>query len=264
MKKFSFLIIIALVLFGCDESDDTKNWSLFWEDNFDGTKGSSPDPSKWTYDIGTGVNGWGNRQLEYNSDRPENVSMDGEGNLVIVAKEDTLGGQDYSSARIITRDLFEVSHGRIESRMKLPWGQGMWPAFWLLGSNIDEIGWPQCGEIDIMEYRGQNPSTILGSVHGPGYSAGNSVTDEFTLFNDRFDTKFHVFAIEWDADEIKYFVDGQNYFTVTPEDVTGEWVFNNNFNIIINLAVGGTFVGSPDDKTVFPQSLVVDYVRVYK
>jgi beta-glucanase (GH16 family) len=262
--KFNLFFILCFALISCDESENPKNWELVWEDNFDGSERQSPSASNWTYDIGTGVNGWGNQQLEYNSDRPENVSLDGEGNLIIVAKEDTLGGQDYSSARIITRGLFEVQHGRIEARMKLPWGQGIWPAFWLLGSNIEEVGWPQCGEIDIMEYRGQNPSTILGSVHGPGYSAGNSVTDEFTLFNDRFDTNYHVFSIEWDENEINYFVDGQNYFTVTPEDVSGEWVFNNNFNIIINLAVGGTFVGLPDDNTVFPQTLYVDYVRVYK
>ncbi|MDC1068530.1 glycoside hydrolase family 16 protein [Candidatus Kapabacteria bacterium] len=264
MKNYSVLILLIFVLIGCDESENPKNWQLVWEDNFDGLNGTSPDPLKWTYDIGTGINGWGNQQLEYNTDRPENVSHDGEGNLVITAIEARFESSDYSSARITTRGLFEVMHGRIEARIKLPWGQGIWPALWLLGSNIEEIGWPQCGEIDIMEYRGQNPSTILGSVHGPGYSAGNSVSDEFSLFNDRFDTDFHVFAIEWDENEIKYFVDGQNYFTVTPEDVMGEWVFDNNFNIILNLAVGGTFVGPTNEKTVFPQMLYVDYIKVYK
>jgi beta-glucanase (GH16 family) len=244
-----------------DTSTPEKSWTLVWEDNFDGGAGSLPDATKWTFDIGTG---WGNQQLEYDTDRAENVSLEGNGNLLIVAREESYQGSDYTSGRIITRGLFEVMHGRVEARMKLPWGQGLWSAFWLLGANIDEVSWPQCGEIDIMEYRGQEQSRIHGSVHGPDYSAGDAVTKKFDLYNDRFDTDFHIFAVEWDSEEIRFYVDNQIYFTILPEDIPGEWVFDNNFNIILNLAVGGTYVSPPNEYTVFPQTMTVDYVRVYK
>ena len=140
----------------------------------------------------------------------------------------------------------------------------MWPAFWLLGNNIDEVSWPACGEIDIMEYRGQETSTVHGTVHGPGYSAGNGVTKRYDLSNDRFDTGFHVFAVEWGSDYIDFYVNESLYQTITPGDVSGDWVFDHPFFIIINLAVGGNYVGSPNASTVFPQTMLVDYVRVYE
>jgi beta-glucanase (GH16 family) len=148
--------------------------------------------------------------------------------------------------------------------MRLPWGQGMWPAFWMLGADIDTNPWPGCGEIDIMEYRGQEPTIVLGSVHGPGYSGGNAISKSYELKNDRFDTGFHVFGIEWGPNYVNFYVDNVLYNQITPADVTGEWVFNKPFYILINLAVGGTFVGSPNSETVFPQTMLVDYVRVYK
>jgi beta-glucanase (GH16 family) len=160
--------------------------------------------------------------------------------------------------------LVEQAYGRFEARIRVPYGQGIWPAFWLLGANSDEVVWPQCGEIDIMEFRGQDPTTIHGSVHGPGYSGGNPITKSYTLENDRFDTGFHVFGIEWTPDHINYYVDDVLYNQITPADVTGEWVFDHPFYIIINLAVGGSFAGSPNEETVFPQTMLVDYVRVYK
>jgi beta-glucanase (GH16 family) len=145
----------------------------------------------------------------------------------------------------------------------------MWPAFWLLGANCGNGNdgtevWPNCGEIDIMEYRGQEPTLIHGSVHGPGYSAGNAVTKSYALSNDRFDAGFHVFGIEWGPAYINYYVDDVLYNQITPEDITGEWVFNRPFYIIINLAIGGDFIGAPNTETVFPQTMLVDYVRVYK
>ncbi len=146
----------------------------------------------------------------------------------------------------------------------MPYGPGIWPAFWLLGANIDEVDWPQCGEIDVMEYRGQEPNLIHGTVHGPGYSAGASISKSYGFENDRFDKDFHLFAIEWASDYIRFFVDETLYFQIEPKDVPGEWVYDHPFNIILNVAVGGNYVGFPTSQTPFPQTMLVDYVRVYK
>ena len=223
----------------------------------------APNPSMWTYDIGTGQNGWGNNELQYYTDRPENVVVE-DGVLKITARKEAFMGSSYTSARIKTLGLFEQTYGRFEARIQLPWGQGIWPAFWLLGANCEEVDWPQCGEIDIMEYRGQEPTVIHGSVHGPGYSAGKAVTKRFELKNDRFDTGFHIFGIEWGPDYINYYVDNVLYNQITPDDVSGEWVFNHPFYIILNVAVGGSFVGPPGSQTIFPQTMLVDYVRIYE
>lgn len=257
------LIGVSLATMGCDSSgSDDKEWRLVWADEFDGAAGALPDPEKWTFDIGTD---WGNAQLEYDTDFPRNVSTDGEGNLRITAIQESYEGQPYTSARIVTRDLFEPTYGRIEARIKMPSGRGLWPAFWMLGANIDEVGWPQCGEIDIMEYRGQEPTVVHGSLHGPGYSGGNPITKAFRLPGDRFDTGFHTFRIDWDEDGITWYVNDQPYHRAEPQDTRGnEWVYDHSFYLILNLAVGGGFVGSPDQNTRFPQQLVVDWVRVYE
>ncbi len=265
------LIMCALLIAisACQEDDRVKdnNWQLVWEDDFEGEAGALVDSTKWNYDIGRGEDGWGNQEFQYYTDRAENVSLDGEGNLAIRAVNESYLGASYTSARIKTQGVFEQAYGRFEARIKLPWGQGIWPAFWLLGANIDEVGWPQCGEIDIMEYRGQVPNVNSGSIHGPGHFAGDAITKEYTLVNDRFDLDFHVFAIEWGTDYISFFVDDFLYQQITPSDVTavsGEWVYDHPFYIILNLAVGGTFVGSPNGQTVFPQTMLVDWVRVYQ
>lgn len=268
IKRNTILLYIvfltALMIFsGCSKSTDPENsWLLVWSDEFDGTAGQLPSEANWDYDIGTD---WGNNQLEYDTNRPENVSLDGNGNLVITARKESYMDQEYTSARIVTRGKYDPTYGRFEVRMKLPSGQGLWPAFWLLGSNISTVGWPQCGEIDIMEYRGQVANTIFGSLHGPGYSGGDAVSVQYTLDKGRFDTDFHVFAVEWSENSIKWYVDGINYLSIKPENLGGdEWVFNHPFFIILNVAVGGNFVGSPDASTVFPQTMVIDYVRVYQ
>lgn len=173
-------------------------------------------------------------------------------------------GSSYTSARILTKGKFERKYGRIEARIKLPIGKGLWPAFWMLGANSDTQIWPQCGEIDIMEYLGNKPTSIFGSVHGPGYSGGNAISKDYTLTNDRFDNDFHVFGVEWDENYINYYVDDVLYNQITPDDVPGEWVFNQPFYIILNMAVGGNFPGSPNSETRFPQTMLVDYVRVYQ
>ena len=263
--KYRLLLFIPLFfLIGCLENDDAifdRKWDLVWQDEFDGPAGQSPDSTKWTYDIGTD---WGNAQLEFDTDRPENVSLDGNGNLAITARRESFGGQPFTSGRIKTQGLFEQKYGRFEARIKMPFGPGIWPAFWMLGSNITDVDWPQCGEIDIVEYRGQEPHIMHGSVHGPGYSGCCPITHKFSFPPNRFDTDFHVYKVEWGKDFIDFFVDDVPYFRVTPEDTPGEWVYNTPFHIILNVAVGGNFVGFPTSGTMFPQSMLVDYVRVYK
>ena len=260
--RFAILLLVAALPVACGDRDDTPTWTLVWSDEFEGSAGQLPDPSKWAFDIGTD---WGNAQLEYDTDRPENVSLDGNGNLAITARQESYQGSGYTSGRIKTQGLFEQAWGRFEARIQLPAGQGIWPAFWMLGNDIDTVGWPQCGEIDIMEYRGQEPSVVLGTVHGPGYSASAGVTARYNLSGGRFDTGFHEFAIEWTGDDIKWFVDGEHYHTVRPSDTEGgEWVFDHPFFILLNLAVGGGFVGSPDASTAFPQTMLVDWMRVYE
>ncbi|MFK7935419.1 MAG: family 16 glycosylhydrolase, partial [Saprospiraceae bacterium] len=193
-----------------------------------------------------------------------NVSLDGDGNLAIIARRESFAGSAFTSGRIKTQGLFEQAYGRFEARIKMPWGPGIWPAFWLLGGNIDEVSWPQCGEIDIMEYRGQETNLVHGSLHGPGYSSGNAVTKSFGFENARFDNNFHIFAVNWTEDYIDFFVDDNLYQRLEPSDVDGEWVYDHPSFIILNLAVGGDYVGFPTDQTDFPQTMLVDYVRVYQ
>ncbi len=166
-----------------------------------------------------------------------------------------------------TQGKYEVEYGKIEARIKLPEGQGMWPAFWMLGTDIDRVDWPQCGEVDIMENIGREPSINHGTVHGPGYSDGNGISASFTLpAGERYAGDFHVFSIEWSQQEIQFFVDGHSYQTVTPASVPAgaAWVFHHPFFLLLNVAVGGSWPGSPDATTIFPQKMLVDYVRVYQ
>jgi beta-glucanase (GH16 family) len=263
--KFS-LIIGLLAIYSCtnDETQTvTKMNTLVWADEFttDGTLNST----LWNFDIGIGQNGWGNNELQYYTNRSQNIEVKN-GMLHITALKEPYLGSSYTSAKITTKGLFEQKHGRFEAKIKLPWGQGLWPAFWLLGDDANgTVLWPQIGEIDIMEYRGQQPTITHGSVHGPGYSAGNAITKSYTLLNDRFDTDFHIFGIEWGPKYINFYVDDVLYNQITPKDVTGDWVFDNNeFYIIMNLAVGGSFAGNPSAETVFPQTMIVDYVKVYQ
>ena len=256
-------LLLAASLIGCGSlgTEPDPDWTLVWSDEFDGPAGQLPNPANWVFDVGTD---WGNRQLEFDTDRPENVSLDGEGNLAITARRESYGGSAYTSGRIKTQGLFEQAYGRFEARIRLPVGQGIWPAFWLLGSNFATVGWPECGEIDVMEYRGQEPTIVHGTVHGPGYSAGRGLTARYLLPGDRFDTGFHEFAIEWTEERIVWFVNGQRYLTVDRDDPPGRWAFDQPFFILLNVAVGGTFVGPPNESTNFPQSMLVDWVRVYR
>ena len=206
---------------------------------------------------------WGNAQLECDTERTDNAALDGEGHLVVTARREAYDSCSYTSARLSTAGRREFRYGRIEGRMKLPAGQGLWPAFWLLGANYPSVGWPDAGEIDIMELRGQEPTTIHGSAHGPGYSGGAALTRRYTPAATRFDDDFHVFAVEWTSDRIDYYADDERYFTVRRGEVPGAWVFDHPFYIILNVAVGGAFVGAPGPTTTFPRAMVVDWVRVY-
>ena len=244
-------------------------WTLAWSDEFNGPDGSRPDPAKWKFEVGG--NGWGNRELEYYTNRPENSSIH-DGNLVIQALKENFTGhdhvtRDYTSARITTQGLFEQAYGRFEARIKIPRGHGLWPAFWLLGNDIGTIGWPASGEVDIMENIGKEPSMVHGSLHGPGYSGDRDYTSEYKLPGGvQFADDFHVFAVEWEPKTVRFFVDQDLYATFTPARLPAgmKWVFDHPFFIILNVAVGGDWPGPPDATTTFPQTMQVDYVRVYK
>ncbi|MEM9986951.1 MAG: glycoside hydrolase family 16 protein [Bacteroidota bacterium] len=263
---------LALSLNSCEidptQQLEERSWTLTWSDEFEGEAGSSINTDIWNYDLGRGDNGWGNEELQiYTNDTVENVFLDGEGNLVIRATSEDAGSFSiYRSARITTKGNFSQAYGRFEARLKTPFGPGLWPAFWMLGDNIDEVGWPQCGEIDVMELRGQQPNIALGSLHGPGYSAGNAITGSFSMVDGRFDTEFHLYAVEWFEDRIDFFIDDFLYQRITREDIPddAEWVYDQPFYLLLNVAVGGTFVGFPSSQTPFPQTMTVDYVRVYE
>jgi beta-glucanase (GH16 family) len=260
MQRTLLPIVLALAgLAGCTEPEGP--WVLDWEDEFVGAAGTLPSQANWRFDVGTD---WGNAQLEYDTDRASNASLDGNGHLAITARAESFQGSAYTSARITTEGLHEHKYGRFEARIKLPTGRGIWPAFWLLGANVDQVGWPQSGEIDVMEYRGQEPSIVHGTLHGPGYSAANGMTRRYVLEDARFDGDFHVFSVEWDEDQIEWRVDGTLYHEIKRSYVPGKWVFDHPFYIILNVAVGGGYVGPPDGSTVFPQAMLVDWVRVYK
>jgi beta-glucanase (GH16 family) len=238
-------------------------WTLTWSDEFDGPAGAI-DNSKWGFDIGG--NGFGNNELEYYTNRTDNAALDGNGSLVITARAETFNNRNYTSARINTAGKFTQAYGRFEARIQIPTGQGLWPAFWTLGDNIGSAGWPTCGELDIMENIGREPTVNHGSAHGPGYSGGHPLTGIYTLPSGKLSDDYHVYAIEWEPNVVRWYVDDQLYETRTPADVpVGKvWVYDHPFFIILNIAVGGNFPGAPDGTTVFPQTMKVDYVRVFK
>jgi beta-glucanase (GH16 family) len=247
---------------------DSTKWTLTWSDEFNGPDGSAPDPAKWKFDLGGG--GWGNRELESYTARPENVVERG-GNLVISERKEDYTGTDgiarpYTSGRIETKGLFSQAYGRIEARLKLPVGKGIWPAFWLLGDAAPQVKWPAMGEIDIMEAIG-DPHTIYSTLHGPGYSGSDGISKKFPLPDGAaIDSGFHVYAVEWAPNDLKFYFDGDLIAERTPADLPrgATWVYEHPFFIILNVAVGGAWPGNPDETTLFPQQMLVDYVRVYR
>jgi beta-glucanase (GH16 family) len=238
-------------------------WHLVWNDEFDQPDGSGPDVAKWAFDVGG--NGWGNNELECYTARTNNARVEG-GKLVIEARQESYGGRSYTSARLLTKGKASWTYGRIEARIRIPRGQGIWPAFWMLGTNIAAASWPRCGEIDIMENIGKEPGLVHGTVHGPGYSGGGGIGGPCTLPDGAaFADDFHVYAVEWTTNQIQWFMDGQPYFSVTPARLPkgAAWVFDRPQFLLLNLAVGGGWPGNPNAQTTFPQRMLVDYVRVY-
>jgi beta-glucanase (GH16 family) len=265
-------ILAASLLTSAQEQvapSDRAGWTLVWSDEFNGTDGSPVDTSKWVLE--TGGNGWGNDELEYYTARPEN-SFQQAGKLVITAVQEKYTGQDgvtrdYTSARLKTLGKFSHKYGRFEARIKIPKGQGIWPAFWMMGDDIAKKDWPTCGEIDIMENIGKEPSVVHGTIHGPGYSGDKGIGASYGLSNDqRFADDFHVYAVEWEKKAIRFYVDDHLYETRTPVELpkATKWVYDHPFFILLNVAVGGGWPGNPDSTSVFPQAMLVDYVRVYK
>lgn len=239
--------------------DKPADWNLVWQDEF---YGDTLDSNNWTFDLG--ANGWGNGELEEYTDSTDNVRVEN-GNLIIEARQDESAKYGYSSARIKTQDLQAWQYGRVEARMKLPQGQGIWPAFWMLGNDINKTTiWPNSGEIDIMEFIGKEPNDIYTTMHGPGYSGANGIGSHTELTQGTLQTDYHVYAIEWEPTEIRWYIDDAQVFKVSKETVPGEWVFDHPFFILLNVAVGGGWPGYPDDTTIFPQQMLVDYVRVYQ
>ncbi|GAA2613749.1 glycoside hydrolase family 16 protein [Streptomyces axinellae] len=256
-----------------DDAKDAKSSgggtrAVLFSDDFDGPAGAAVDGAKWQTETGDNVN---NHERQYYTPGTDNAALDGNGNLVITARKDNPGNYqcwygkcEYTSARLNTAGKFTQTHGHVEARIKVPRGQGMWPAFWMLGDDIGSAGWPACGEIDVMENVGFEPSTVHGTLHGPGYSGSGGIGAGYTLPGGAaFADDFHTFAIDWSPGSISWSVDGRVYQTRTPADVGGnQWVFDKPFFLILNLAVGGYWPGDPDGSTAFPQQMTIDYVRV--
>jgi len=247
----------------------TSPWTLVWSDEFNGPNGSPVDASKWVSE--TGGNGWGNDELEYYTTRPQNA-YEQDGHLVIKVLQEKYTGADgvtknYTSARLKTLGRFAQTYGRFEARIKIPRGQGIWPAFWMLGTDIDKPGWPDCGEIDIMENIGKEPALVHGTIHGPGYSGAHAIGASYGLASGKpIADDFHLFAVEWEPNAIRFYVDENLYTTRTPADLPkgAKWVYDHPFFLLLNVAVGGGWPGSPDATSTFPQEMLVDYVRVYQ
>lgn len=284
MRKVSVMMAVLFLLsaFGCNAGvqDDVlagsraaenetlaaqewqpgDGWALQWGDEFNGP---SINLNNWAYD--QGASGWGNNEWENYTNASANSYIEN-GALVIKAIKTTGGAGGYTSARLKTQGKQLFKYGKIAAKIKIPYGQGIWPAFWMLGEDIGSAGWPTCGEIDILENVGYEPNKIHGSLHGPGYSGATPITSTYQLASGAFSDAFHVYEVEWDPLMIRWFIDGTNYYTVRSTDVAkyGRWVYDHNFFIIINIAVGGGWPGYPDGTTVFPQTMTFDWIRVYQ
>ena len=246
---------------GYDAPTIYQGYQRIWEDEFDGDE---IDSDVWCYDIGG--HGWGNNELQHYTDRGTN-SFQTQGYMFIEAREEKFGENDYTSARLLSRDKMEFKYGRVDIRAKLPKGKGIWPALWMLGGNFDEIGWPRCGEIDIMELIGSQPNVVHGTVHFYGSSNTNESDGKSTFLTggEEFSDEFHVFSVVWNEDYIEWRLDGVRFHSIVPDDLNGgDWPFNEEFFLIMNVAVGGNWPGSPNASTVFPQQMLIDYVRLYQ
>jgi beta-glucanase (GH16 family) len=231
-----------------------------WTQEFEGPAGSAPDPSAWIAELGGG--GWGDDQLQSYTRPPANTYLTGSGQLAIVAREDPDVPGGISSARLTTRGLVSFQYGRIAARMKVPSAAGTWPAFWMLGTDIDTVGWPACGEIDVMEHVGSDPTAVHGTVHGTGYAGiGHGVGHRFDTGSPQSDD-FHTYSVDWKPGSVSWRFDGDEYFRVTAEHVPGPWPFEKPFFLVINLAIGGRWQGNEPDASTLPAELLIDWIRV--
>jgi beta-glucanase (GH16 family) len=265
LGRVCLALLLASVLTA--QAQSSKNWQLVWADEFNAANGTPPDAAKWN--IVTGGKGFGNNELETYTANPVNAHQQG-GNLVITARKEDVTGSDgvprhYTSARLNTQNHFAQKYGRFEARIQLPTGKGIWPAFWLLGEDHDTNHWPNCGEIDILETIGAS-DTMYSTIHGPGYSGDKGISQKFPLPAGESVANFHIYAVEWTPGDIKFFFDDHLVAHRTSADLpTGtKWAYDHPFYILLNFAVGGNWPGNPDDTTVFPQQMLVDYVRVYR
>jgi beta-glucanase (GH16 family) len=243
--------------------------NLIWSDEFNGASGTSPGGAGWTAEQGGA--GWGNNELQSYTNRPQNVSHDGAGNLAITARRETYTGPDgnrrnHTSARIHTKGRFSFTYGRLEARIKAPTGQGLWPAFWALGDDVWDVGWPECGEIDVMEQLGHTSNQTHGNIHGPTTTQGHWGMGRTFTAPSSLATGFHVYGVIWTPDSFEWTLDGQVFSRYTKADLPAgaRWPFDHDFHLLLNLAVGGNWPGSPDASTAFPASMLVDWVRVYQ
>ena len=251
-----------------------NGWTRVWSDEFNGVRGAHVDSTKWRPDSAdgcqVGICGWGNQEKQFYSRARDNVALDGRGHLMLVARRASPGLEcyygpcRYTSAKITTRGKLDVAPGLVTARIKLPPGQGLWPAFWMLGASYPTTPWPQCGELDVMENHGSQPATTSSAVHGPGYSGKTPFVHAAKL--PRFSDGFHTFGVAWDSLRVRFFVDDRLHYTIERRDVErlGTWVFDQPFFVILNLAVGGTFDGDPTSDAILPATMLVDYVRVFR
>ena len=244
---------------GYTSASSYQGMNLVWSDEFNG---KSINTSNWSYD--TGGSGWGNNELEYYTNSSKNAFLTN-GFLVIEARKESVGSNNYSSARILSKDKRSFTYGRIDIRAKLPKGQGIWPALWMLGSNISTMAWPACGEIDIMELLGNDPQKTYGTIHwGAAGGPSTHIGGNYSLSSQTFYDKFHVFSLSWAASQLSFLVDDVVYFSASKSQVNGDYPFDKPFFFIMNVAVGGNWPGNPNDATTFPQRMLVDYVRVFQ
>jgi beta-glucanase (GH16 family) len=252
----------------------TDPWVEVWRDEFDGPAGAGVDAVRWSHDTAdgcaSGICGWGNNEKEYYS--RDNVALNGQGQLAIVARSAPAGltcyygACRYTSGKITTRGKVDVAPGRVEARIRIPAGQGLWPAFWMLGSGHPQTPWPLCGELDIMEFHGSAPASVSSAVHGPGYSGNTPFAKAHALQGGTFAEDFHVFAVEWDSLGARFFVDSVAYHSVTSQELQkfGNSILGRPYYLVINLAVGGNFDGDPQSDAILPATMLVDYVRTYR
>ena len=271
-RQWAVLLVLLLCCAACARQSaqpptatPTGDWKLVWADEFDAPDGSAVDETRWSFNTGGG--GWGNGEWQNYTDRTDNACVEG-GALVIRAQREDYGRSRYTSARLVTRDKGDWLYGRIEVRAKLPYGQGIWPAIWMLPTDSEYGGWPRSGEIDIMELVGHEPARVHGTLH---YGGPHTYTGDYYDLpeGETFADDYHTFALEWEPGEMRWYVDGYHYQTqrewfTSSTKGTLHAPFDRRFHLLLNVAVGGAWPGFPDDTTEFPQFMYVDYVRVYQ